>query len=115
MQIAICEYTSIPMALIKYPPSNQMQRSNRRPYQAPKGNLEVKVWGIRTCIAKYTEDSRYTEVGFNIIMYYVLSPGAPDGTPPRTPTQGGNVEDARHVREQAGRSLWGGSEGVNNF
>jgi hypothetical protein len=31
------------------------------------------------------------------------------------PTQGGNFEDARDVCEQAGRSLWGGSEGVNNF
>jgi hypothetical protein len=73
------------------------------------------VWGIRTYIATYTEDSRYAGVGFNIIMYYVLSPGAPDGMPPRTPTRGGNFEDARHVCEQAGRSLWGGSEGANNF
>jgi len=73
------------------------------------------VWGIRTGIATYTGDSRYAEVGYNIIMYYVLSPGAPDGTPSRTPTRGGNFEDARHVREQAGRSLRGGSEGVNNY
>jgi hypothetical protein len=51
------------------------------------------------------------EVGFNTIMYYALAPGALNGMPPRTPTRGGNIEDARHVCKQAGRSLWGGSEG----
>ena len=37
-------------------PSEQMQRSNRKPYQAPKGDLEVEVWGMWAY--RYTQSTR---------------------------------------------------------